>query len=146
MGFKKEITRLILLFRKDTECVQQFLLLCTTGHELKTKECNSTTVQVSAGNISEWLGFSLSSWINIHYNQVNSLILSQYKILLIQEKYLKVQTVFSDSLMFQYMSGLKVQYSWGIWVIRKAENSENSIWHVCKNKIDGAPGGLDISV
>ena len=100
MGFKKEIIKLILLFRKDTEIVQQFLLLCTTGHELKTKKHNLITVQVSVGNISDWLDFSLHPWINIHYNQVNSLILGQYKILLIQEKYLEVQTFFSGSLMF----------------------------------------------
>lgn len=116
MDFKKEITRLILLFRKDTENVKRFLSLCTTGHELKMKKCSSTTVQVSVGNISDWLDFSLNPWINIHYNQVNSLILSQYKILLILEKYLKVQTVFfrfsyilvyvriKDSLLLRYLS------------------------------------------
>lgn len=124
MGFKKDITTPILFFRKDTDCVQQFLLLCTTGHELKTKECNSTTVQVSAGNISDWLDFSLNSWINIHCNQLNSLILSQYKILLIQEKYLKVQTVlfrFSYVLVYVRIKGSILLRYLSYWEGRKQQ-------------------------
>jgi len=76
----------------------------------KAKKNNSTTVEVSVGNILEQLDFSLSPQINTHYSQMNSHILNQYKILWIQEKYFKVQTFFRFSYVVVY-ARLRVQYS-----------------------------------
>lgn len=114
-----------MLLRKYNENVQQFLLLCT-WHALKTKKCNSTTVQVSVGNISDCLYFSLNPWINIHYNQVNSLILGQYKT--VDSKNTCKSRLFPGSHTFWYMLGLNVQNSRMIWVIGKSKNIKNSIW------------------
>lgn len=116
MYFKKEMTRLILLFRKYIKSVQHFLLLCITAHKFKIKKCNSTTVQVRVGNISYRLYFSLNPWINIHCNQVNGLIVCQHMIdsidsrIIVQSpdffrfSYILIYVRFKVSILLRYLS------------------------------------------